>query len=223
MNTIVLAEDHLQMRDILASIIRNQKGYQLTFEAENGYQLLLYLNTSKKIPAIALVDVQMPVMDGLAVTHYINHCYPTIKVMAVSTHTHPSLVQDMLESGAMGYIVKENFKHSLPTALSALNTDSIFIDKMIGNYEFKKSKNCRKPLEIISTGPMSITKREGIFLQLCATSISFDQIANLMNVANDSVYNYQKSLKEKLGIYSRQELTIYALQNGYAKIARLNI
>ncbi len=221
MISIILAEDHHKMRETLVSIIRNQKGYHISFEAENGYQLLLELAATKKIPNIALVDVQMPVMDGLAVTNYIHHHYPTIKVLAVSGYSNPTIVHDIIEAGAVGYIIKDNFKQSLPKALLSLNEDCIFIDEMIEGFQLKKDVYHNSSFETIKAELPLLTKNEKIFLQLVATSITYEQIADLMNISSDTIYNYQRSLKNKLGLGCRHEFMIYAFQNGYAKVAKL--
>jgi len=221
MITIALAEDHPQMRGFISSMLKKIDGYRISMEAENGHQLVKLLHSSKKIPDVAIIDVHMPVMDGLALTHFITCHYPGIKVLAVSTHTHPAIVQDMLEAGARGYLVKENLPHQLSKALEVICAGNFFIDDAIDNKSDFLSAAINWKGEN-NTACSEITEKELVFLQLSATAISYDQIAYLMNVAKESVYNYQKSLKEKLGFSDRQEFTLYAIQHGIAKVARLN-
>ncbi len=221
MITIALAEDHPKMRGLISSMIKKLGGYHLSMEAENGYQLIKQLHASKKIPDIAIIDVQMPVMDGLALTHFITCHYPDIKVLAVSTHTHPTVVQDIMAAGAKGYLVKENLTTLLSNALKAICVGNPFIDDTIENKPGLLSATINRKEET-NTAYVEITEKEMVFLQLSATAISYDQIAHLMNVAKESVYNYQKSLKEKLGVSDRQAFTLYAIQHGIAKVARWN-
>lgn len=221
MITIAVAEDHLQMRGTISAIISKLAGYTVSIEAENGYQLIEKLNAIKQMPAIAVIDVEMPVLDGLAATNYLTSHYPHIKILALSTHIHPTIVLDMIYAGARGYIVKENL--SAPLLLNAFITicaGNTFFDDALGNKEVFLSATTRNTGN--NTAHPEITEKEKIFLQLSATSISFEQIAQLMNVSKESVYNYQKSLKEKLGLGTRQEFMIYAIQHGIAKVARFN-
>lgn len=221
MITIALAEDHLKMRGYISSAINKINSYCVSFEAVNGFQLISQLQASKTIPEIAVIDVHMPVMDGLALTHFLSRHYPDIKVLAVSTYTHVSIVQDMLEAGAKGYLTKEDIADSLPEALSVICSGKVFIDERIKDKE-ALPRAVRSNNVTNNIAEVEITEKENLFLQLSATAISYEQIAQLMNVASNSVYNYQKSLKDKLGLGTRQEFMMFAIQHGIAKVARLN-
>lgn len=218
---IALVDDYLRIRETIAVMIKQLNGYSVSIEASNGYELLEQLNSSKELPDIAILDVQMPVMDGVATTNYLVDHYPNIKILAISFHVQPTIIQDILHAGASGYMVKENLSSSsLLKAFTVISEGKYFIDQSLNNKEvFELAVNRWK---VSYTEHPEITKREKIFLQLSATAISYDQIANLMNVAKESIYNYQKSLKEKIGLSSRQELMQYAIQYGIAKVARYN-
>lgn len=221
MLTIALADDHPQIRGFISSTIKRLPGYAVSIEAANGFQLIEQLLSSKKIQDIAIIDVQMPVMDGLAATNYLASHYPDIKILAISCYTSPNIVHDMLQAGAGGYIVKDTLSaRLLLKAFTSICAGNIFIDDALGNKEVFLSATTRNTGN--NTAHPEITEKEKIFLQLSATSLSYDQIAQLMNIAKESVYNYQKSLKEKLGLGNRQEFMIYAIQHGVAKVARLN-
>ena len=173
------------------------------------------------MPAIAVIDVEMPVMDGLAVTNFLTGHYPDIKILAISCHTRSNIVLDMLQAGASGYIIKENLSADLLlTIFTTICAGNTFIDDTLSNKEVFHSAATRSTGN--NTAHPEITEKEKTFLQLSATAISYDQIAQLMNVAKESVYNYQKSLKEKLGLGTRQEFMLYAIQHGIAKVARYN-
>lgn len=218
MQTIALADNYPQIRGFISSLITNLPGYAVSIEVGNGYQLVKQISCVKKLPAIAILDIQMPVMDGVYATHFLTGHYPAIKVLAISYHTDPAMVMDMLYAGASGYLVKENLSgHLLLKAFASILSGNTFIDETINNQEFLLPPTTRTTLP--NTWHPGITEKEKNFLQLSVTSISYDQIAGLMNVAEESVYNYQKSLKEKLGFGSRHEFMAYAIQHGIAKIA----
>lgn len=222
MITIALAEDNEQVRGPILKILKFIPAYPVTIESVNGFCLLTKLNAIKQLPDIAIIDIEMPVMDGLAVTNYLHNQYPTIKVLAVSYHKNTGIVQDMFYAGAKGYILKENLEPDvLVNAFTTLLAGDYYIDNSFTNkaglLAAIKSRNTETPFT--NNG---LTEKEKIFLQLTATSIGYEQIAALMHVAKESVYNYQKSLKEKLGLGNRQELMLYAIQQGIAKVAKFN-
>lgn len=221
MTNIAIAEDHREMRNSISLLIKNLPNHTISIEAANGYQLIEQISCLKKLPSVAIMDVQMPVMDGVSVTDFLTCYYPFIKILALSNHSHPAIVKDMLHAGASGYIVKDNLSNRLLlNAFTTISSGGVFIDETLGNKEIFLPSRTQTTRH--KTSHPDITEKEKMFLQLSATSISYEQIAKLMNVAKESVYNYQKSLKEKLGLGSRQEFILYAIQHGIAKVARYN-
>lgn len=220
MYNVALAEDFLLMRETLSAIISCLNDYKLSIVAENGFKLIEKLNSTNRVTDIAIIDVDMPVMDGLSATNFLKSHYPNIRVLAISNHTHPFLARDMFEAGARGYLLKDNLsKDLLSIALKTIQDNNLFIDDAIKNKETILSPN-----RII--GPCTIhpeiTEKEKTFLQLTVTAITYDQIAELMYVAKESVYNYQKSLSKKIGLRTRQEFMLYSIKHGIAKVVRLN-
>ncbi len=222
MIAIALAEDNLQIRGLIVNMISKLVDYSVSIEASNGFQLLEKLNATNQIPAFAILDIEMSVMDGLATTNYLSIAYPDIKVLVISYHKDPGIVKEILEAGAKGFVIKENLSEELLlNAFNNINVGNPFIDEALGDKEFYISATA--PVIKTNNSPhCAITQKERMFLQLLSTSLSFEQIAELMNVSKDTVYNYPKTLKEKIGTGSRHELMMYALQQGIAKQARFN-
>ncbi len=164
----------------------------------------------------------MPVIDGVAVTNIIKTVYPKIKTVAISVHAHPPAVLSMLKAGANGYLLKESLKpKTLLKAFAAIEHNNHFVDESLENIQtLLPEVTVEEPLPTDSA-ISSLTPKEKFFLQLAATGISYEEIAELMNIGKETVYSYPKKLKEKLGLNSRQDFTVYALQYGIAKIARL--
>lgn len=220
MITIALADDHFQMRGAIAGIIKETRVGQLIIEADNGCSLLMQLRSLREVPSIAIIDVNMPVMDGIAVAYFMHLHYPAIKIIGVSTLADRNVMLDLLDAGASAFIAKYNLSKLLPEAVAALTNNEFYLDASIAGTE-ERVYTRRKPQKKNSM-LNSLSEKELMFLQLSATAISYDQIAELMHVGKASIYNYQKSLKEKLGIATRQELMLFAIQYGLARVARLN-
>ena len=104
-------------------------------------------------------------------------------------------------------------------ALHEVCKGNIFIDNSLSLEDIQPIIN-KKNIDLLNN--ILLTEKEKIFLMYCASSLSYEQIAVLMFISKDSIYNYQKHLKEKLNINSREGLIIFALQHGLAKVARIN-
>jgi len=222
MCVIAIAEDYPKTREIFLSLIQQISGCVVSIEVCDGHKLVKAILSSKKPPDIVILDIKMPLMDGLYTTHFLCSRYPEIKVLGTSVNANPLLISEMFRSGAKGYILKENLILSLLSEVfTAFGNGEIFLDAKLENKNLYKafatefSNNPGKSSRMFS-------EKENTFLQLTATAISYEQIGELMNVSKDSVYNYQKTLKEKLGISTRQELMLYAIQHGIAKVARFD-
>jgi two-component system, NarL family, invasion response regulator UvrY len=108
MTTIVLADDHIMLRNGLAALVKTQ-GYNVLYEAANGKELIEKLDRDN-LPDIVLMDLNMPEMDGYETTRYLRSRHPTIKVLALSMYDHESAIIRILKCGAKGYILKELLK-----------------------------------------------------------------------------------------------------------------
>jgi len=221
MTDIAIAEDHPKMRATIVSLANKIKDCSVYFEVDNGYNFIMKLNSLKILPKIAILDVQMPVMDGLAVTNFLHTHYPDIRVLAISMYSDPFIVNDLLEAGAKGYLLKNNLTTALNQAIETILDNQIYLDEMVAT-KIEYFQSARSTLQPSSYHPIKLTDREKTFLELTPIAITYEQIADLMNIAKETVYNYQKSLREKIGLSTRQEYIVYAIQHGIAKVARLN-
>ncbi|MDP3666878.1 MAG: response regulator transcription factor [Sediminibacterium sp.] len=159
MHTIALADNYPPIRGSISSLITNLPGHAVSIEADNGYQLVKQISCLNKLPAIAILDIQMPVMDGVYTTHFLTSHYPAIKVLAISCHNHPDMVMDMLSAGASGFLVKDNLSgRLLLKAFAAILSGNTFIDETINNQETFLSLTSRTTLP--NTWHSDITEKE---------------------------------------------------------------
>jgi len=215
---IALVDDHKLFRERLCSFIKKQIGHNVIIASENGYQFILDLNKSKILPQIVIVDIRMTVMDGIAITHYLCTHYPTISVIGMSAIDDVMLVLDMLDAGARAFINKDTLHEYMNNAIEAVINGQIYIDPSFSvNLLQRQEYKCNTIVDPIVD---MLSKREITFLQLCATDLSYELIAKVMHVSYKTVYNYHDSIKEKTGISSRINQTLFAIRNGIAKTMR---
>src|ERR1700733_7506807 len=144
---IVIADDHEIFREGFKLLLKRQDEVELVGEAENGKELLEII--AKKQPDIAIVDIKMPVMDGIEACRIIRRKFPNVQVIALSMFNDDNLVIDMLEAGARGYLLKNTKKAELLMATQAVHKGDLYycnatsnkLTKMIGESKFNPYKN----------------------------------------------------------------------------------
>lgn len=218
MYSIALADDHAPTLKRFVDFFKNLQGYTTVVEAVNGHDLILKINYLKQLPDIVLIDINMPVIDGIAVTHYLRVQYPSIKLIGLSNHVDENCLRDMLLSGADGFVMKALAENVLQGAAETVMNNKIFIDKRmeVDQQQVTTFLQKRKQREI---NKPDLTDREITFLILSATSLTYAQIAEIMFVERKTVQTYNDRVSKKFNINGRQALTIYSLQNGLAAIA----
>lgn len=221
MVTIALAEDHALTLKKFVEYFKDFKEKKVVLEATNGYDLILKLNAIKQLPNIILIDINMPVIDGIAVSYYLKTEHPSIKLIGLSNYSDENIIKNMILSGADGFVVKAAAENVLHEAIDAILNNKIYIDirlkidqKQISDVLLKKKE--RFSLE----NEFNLTKREKTFIMLNATSLSFEQIAKAMFVETKTIQSYYDRISKKLDLHNRQSITLFSLQNGLAALAR---
>ncbi len=215
---IVIADDHLLFRKTIAQYIVKWTGFAITGEANNGYELLQCIHQLKEEPAIAIIDVNMPVIDGIQVTKILSDHFPNIKVLGVSLDSDSLFLGDMLDAGAKGFISKRNLDQHLKPALEILSKGGSYVEEEFENELLLSAQ--RKQNNPLPRNIPEISKKEHLFLQLNASDLEYKMIAKAMNVSDKSIHNYHDRIKDKTGISSRLGQTLFALKNGIAKMMR---
>lgn len=227
---LAIAEDNGRYLQLLQNEVKSIPNSTTTIVAKNGYDLLLQLNNAKQLPTILLLDIEMPKVDGLLVTSYLNLNYPKIKIIGVSSHSNKELVIEVLSEGAIGFISKLFLYRESTVYINAYGSKNIFldciddalnnecfIDKLLYNNTentiFSKStkQNRYKKFPDLS---FALTE----FLILNATNLSFIEISLLMNKSVSSVKHYGDQLAEIFNVKGRRETVTYCINHGLVKL-----
>jgi len=198
--------------------------------AKNGYELLLHLNKAKQLPTILLLDIEMPKIDGLLITSYLNLKYPSIKIIGVSTHSNKELAIEVLSEGAIGFISKHFLQKESAIYITTHGNKNIFldsiesaligesyIDKLVFNYDgnitYSKSTKTNR-LDKVPQLNETLTE----FLLLNAAELSFEEIASIMNKSKASIKHYSDQLSQLLEVKKRSEIITYCIKHGLVKL-----
>jgi DNA-binding NarL/FixJ family response regulator len=211
--SIAFVEDHHLVRFGLTAIINLFEDYTVILEASNGQDFIQKL-TLANLPQIVLMDIEMPVMNGYDTTVWLQRNHPHIKVIAISSIYKEFAVVKMIHSGACAYIAKDAHPCEFKKALDAVHQSGFYI-------EGEQGALVRQALYPSKYGQLEIVtnlfEEEIHFLQLCGTSLCGIAIASQLKKSPKQTEYLQTKLMEKLGLRTRTQLAVFAIENGLKK------
>jgi two-component system invasion response regulator UvrY len=203
---IALVDDHAILRKSLSVLIGMLKYFEVIMEAGNGRELIDNLSENN-LPDIVLMDITMPVMDGVTATKILKQEYPKIKVVALSMIKNDLVIIRMLKNGARGYILKDSEPEELQKALLDVYYRGYYYNEIFDpNWKNILDQNSK-------LAEVMINENELTFLKLCCTEKSYKEIADDMGVSPRTVDGYRDALFKKLNVMTRVGLVIYTIKN----------
>jgi DNA-binding NarL/FixJ family response regulator len=201
---IGLVDDHQLFLKSLALMLQSFDNYEVAVEASNGKNLQEKMEGKKSLPEIILIDVNMPVMDGIATAIWLNENYPTIKLVALSQNDGDRAIINMLKAGCCAYLLKDTHPNELEKALNEIYTKG-FYNADASNINFRRFLQLEKE-------SLNITEKEKKFLQFACSDITYKQIAEKMNLSERTIDGYRESLFQKFNVQSRVGLVLEAIR-----------
>jgi len=211
---LVLADDHEVMRNGLASLIINEFHMQVVGQAETGRDAVALTEQLK--PDIVLMDISMPDMNGIEATRLILERAPETKILALSMHADKRFITEMMNVGAVGYLLKHSAVDELERAIKEIMRGHVYITPAVTGIvvqEFREAKQQQHPAESQTLSP-----REREVLQLIAEGKSSKEIAAVLNLSVKTTESHRNNIMSKLGLYSVAELTKYAIREGITSL-----
>jgi len=205
---IILADDHMIIRQGLRSLIERQQGMEVLAEADDGRQALELARSLR--PNIVIMDISMPNLNGIEATRRIKAHEPAVKVIALSMHADSEFVARMLEAGASGYMLKDCAFEELATAIRTVLENRTYLSPAIDGLVRNRPED--------STAISKLTPREREVLQLIAEGRSTKRAAAELDVSVKTIETHRHNIMEKLDIHSVAELTKYAIRQGLTEL-----
>jgi DNA-binding NarL/FixJ family response regulator len=211
---VFLVDDHAIVRDGLRSVLTAEPQLHVVGEAANGHDLLAQLPT---VPTdVVLMDLNMPLLDGLATTHALHKLYPQLRILILSMMTHEHTINELLTAGAHGYVLKNADKTEIITAIQAVASGKRFLCSEIGLSVLEKLLAGEgEGNKSFAKDPTHPTSREREILQLVATGFTNQQIADKLFTSKRTVESHRQSLLEKTGALNTPALVKYAMEQGW--------
>ena len=212
--TIILADDHNILRQGLRALIEARPGLRVVAEAVDG--LAAVQLCEKLAPNLVIMDVQMPVLNGMEATRKIISCQPGVKVIALSMHSDRRFVAEMLKNGARGYILKECAFDELIHAIDTVLKGQIYLSPGITGTVLEDYVQRLTASEPQQHG--ELTNREREVLQLLAEGHATRQVASLLHLSEKTVEVHRRNIMKKLGLGNLADLTRYAIRSGLTNL-----
>lgn len=206
---VVIADDHGIVRAGIRSIIQKMDGIDVVGEAVNGSEAL---ELAEKIqPDVFLMDISMPVMNGLEVTVRVTKAFPKVRVIIFSMHTSEEYVLQALRSGAMGYLLKDAEANEIEFAIRAVADGATYLTPSVSQHVIEAYMH-RLGSDVVVTDVLTSRQRE--ILQLIAEGKALKVIANKLGLSVKTVETHRMRLMERLQIFEVAGLVRYAIRNG---------
>jgi DNA-binding NarL/FixJ family response regulator len=209
---VALADDHQIFREGLRSMIENSKNIKVVGEASNGQEILDVID--KKHPDVVILDVNMPVLNGIEATKQIVKNKTKIKIIALSMHSDKRFVAEMLGAGAKGYLLKDCAFEELLTAIETVMKNKVFLSPGIKGVVIEDYVSRLK-------GPAataSLSPREMEVLRLIADGKSTKEIAFELNLSAKTIETHRRQIMEKMKFDSIADLIKYAIRENLTSL-----
>lgn len=208
---ILLADDHIVMRTGLRALLERQPNLEVVGESENGRGTVEL--TASLRPDVVVMDVGMPVLNGIEATKAIVSKHPTTAVVILSMHADESYVMRALKAGARAYLLKESASSDLISAIGAVSQGKSFFSPKVSRILAEDYVRVLKQKGAVDSYDL-LTDREREILQLLAEGKANKEVATTLNISPYTVETHRSHILQKLNLHNPAELVLYAVRKG---------
>ncbi|RYJ36853.1 MULTISPECIES: response regulator transcription factor [Flavobacterium] len=203
---IIIVDDHLLFSQSLELLIKSFGDYEVIERFENGKVFIDYLeqNNSTEIDLI-LLDVNMPVLDGLSTMQWLKDNRPDLKVIALSVNDDEEIIIKMITNGAKGYLLKDTSPEIFKEAIECVIEKGFYFTELVSGMLINKVNSDNKKI--------CLKEKEIVFIKHACTEMTYKEIASEMCLSPKTIDGYRESLFDKLEIKTRIGLVLYAIKH----------
>jgi len=205
-HSIVLVEDHTLLSQAIAGIVDKFESFKVSYLCKNGSELVEQFKSKNNIPEIVLMDINMPIMNGIETTEWITKNHPEVAVLALTVEEDENTILKMVRAGAKGYLLKDVDKQTLEIALlkiieTGVYHSNIVTDALMNSVTGKNQDEA------------TLKENEIEFLKLICTELTYKEVADKMNLSPKTIDGYRDNLFVKLNVKNRIGLVLYAIKH----------
>jgi two-component system, NarL family, response regulator NreC len=206
-----LADDHTVMRTGLRALLERQPNLEVVGESENGRETIELVAALR--PDVVVMDIGMPVLNGIEATKRIVTEHPTTAVVILSMHADESYVMRALKAGARGYLLKDSAPSDLISAVQTVSQNKSFFSPKVSRILAEDYVRVLKQKGAVDSYDL-LTSREREILQLLAEGRANKEVAAALNISPYTVETHRSHILEKLNLHNPAELILYAVRKG---------
>lgn len=213
---IALVDDEILFRKGISFLLQREENIEILFEASNGEELITELSNSETKPDIVIMDLKMPVLDGVEATKIIRKSYPEIKIIALTSYDTKSFIANMIQVGAVAYLIKNTTPKDLLLTITEVATKGFYYNENVLKTiqeTIVSPKNSRGGLETNFLSP-----REIEILQLICQQKTTAEIAEQLFLSPRTIEGHRNNLLLKTESRNIAGLVVYAIQNELADL-----
>lgn len=204
---ILIADDHAVVRAGLRTLLESRTGWEVCAEASDGREAVE--KATKLQPDIAVLDIGMPLLNGVDAARRIHTASPQTGILILTMHDSDELVQQVVDAGARGYILKDDADRVLLAAVDALRQHKTYFSTRLSGIVETEDSSSESPKGTRSR----LTPREREILQLLAEGKSNKEVASLLGISVNTAEAHRANIMLKLDFHSIAELVLYAIRN----------
>jgi DNA-binding NarL/FixJ family response regulator len=209
---ILLADDHETVREGLKAILNAQDDMEVVGEVADGQAAVAQARAL--LPDVIVMDVSMPMLNGLKATETLARCCPDVKVIALTRHADDGYLQQLLQAGASGYVLKQSRAAELLQGIRAVARGGMYLDpaiagRAVGDYRRKP------PSALVRAAEQSLSPREEEVLRLAAWGYSNKESAAKLDLSVKTIETHKTNAMQKLGFHNRIDIVRFALLKGW--------
>lgn len=205
--SVVVVDDHVLLSQAITGLVESFDQFRVSFACRNGQDFLDRLKASVELPDLVLMDISMPVLNGIQTTQIISEVYPSVKVVALTILKEENTIIKMLKAGAKSYLLKDIEKEELEMALTDVMTKGYYHTKMVSDILVKSliGESSEKKIDL--------KHQEVEFIKYVCSELTYKEIAENMYRSPKTIDGYRDTLFKKLQVRNKIGLVKYAIKN----------
>jgi DNA-binding NarL/FixJ family response regulator len=209
---VAIADDHQIFRKGVILSLRQYNNIKFVFEAENGEDLIQKVSDNEESPDVILMDLKMPVKDGIETTKYLNKHFPAIRIIILTMYEDERFVGHLMDSGANGYLLKSTEPSEIKKAITDVMRTGFYLNNFVNKVLIKKNYAKQKFNPNLNS-EFVISEREKEVLTLVCMEYTAQEIAQKMEISARTVEAIKDRLMERFGVKNSVGLVFYAMKN----------